>query len=74
MEETRHRRQVHVDDLLKFRVDAVVLMAATLSPKLAEQCRNEHVPLIFWGRKPQKSKGSLCDGDRKQPGRRSADR
>jgi len=31
----------NVEALLKFRVDALVLMAATLSSKLAEQCRAE---------------------------------
>ena len=47
---------MHVNDLLKFRVDAIVLMAATPSLKLAEQCRAERIPLIFFGRRPRYSK------------------
>jgi DNA-binding LacI/PurR family transcriptional regulator len=37
---------VLVEDLLQYRVDAVFLMAAGLSPPLAERCRNEGVPVI----------------------------
>jgi DNA-binding LacI/PurR family transcriptional regulator len=45
---------VHVEDLLKYRVDALLLMATTLSPKLAEQCRDAGIPIIFFNRRPPK--------------------
>jgi DNA-binding LacI/PurR family transcriptional regulator len=40
----------HVEDLLKFRVDALLLMAATLSPKLTTRCRDEGVPIVSFNR------------------------
>lgn len=40
----------HVEDLLKYRVDALMLMAASLSPALADRCRDEGVPVISFGR------------------------
>lgn len=40
-----------VEDLLKYRVDALLLMAATLSPQLAERCHNEKIPVIFFNRR-----------------------
>jgi len=46
----------HVENLLKFRVDALVLVATTLSPKLVEQCRAEGVRAIFLSRKPRNGK------------------
>lgn len=39
-----------VEDLLNYRVDALLLMAVGLSPELAEQCRAEGVPVISFGR------------------------
>jgi len=61
---------VHVDDLLKFRVDALVLMAATLSPKLAQQCRAEGIPLVFFGRRPRFSKDFVSVAGNNQEGGR----
>ncbi|CAN7279118.1 LacI family DNA-binding transcriptional regulator [Phenylobacterium sp. LjRoot219] len=49
----------HVEDLLKYRVDAVLLMAASLSPRQAEQCQAEGVPVISLGRSPL-APGSLA--------------
>lgn len=45
----------HVEDLLKYRVDALLLVAASLSSKLAEQCRDEGIPVISFGRRPPRS-------------------
>ena len=45
---------VHVEDLLKYRVDALLLMATSLSPRLAEQCRDAGIPTIFFNRRPPK--------------------
>jgi DNA-binding LacI/PurR family transcriptional regulator len=42
----------HVEDLLKYRVDAVLLMAASLSPAMTDQCGAEGVPVISFGRAP----------------------
>ena len=46
-----------VEGLLKYRVDALVLMAASLSPKLADQCHDAGIPLISFNRPPRKTKG-----------------
>lgn len=48
---------VHVEDLLKYRVDALLLMAASLSPKMADQCVAEGVPVISFGRSADKMAG-----------------
>jgi DNA-binding LacI/PurR family transcriptional regulator len=48
---------VQVEDLLKFRVDAVVLMAASLSSSLAEQCCDQGIPVICFNRPPRKTRG-----------------
>lgn len=44
-----------VEDLLKYRVDALLLMATDLSPKLAERCHQEKIPVIFFNRQPRKT-------------------
>jgi DNA-binding LacI/PurR family transcriptional regulator len=41
---------VHVEDLLKYQVDALVLISANLSANIAEQCRSAAIPVIFLGR------------------------
>ena len=38
---------VQVEDLLKYRVDGLILMWTSLSPALAEQCRKEGIPVVF---------------------------
>jgi DNA-binding LacI/PurR family transcriptional regulator len=64
---------VYVDDLLKFRVDAVVLMAATLSSKLADQCRAESIPLVFFGRRSGNTKDDISvAGNNREGGRQIA--
>lgn len=45
---------VHVEDLLKFRVDALLLMGTHLSPLLAQQCRKEGIRVIAFSRPPKK--------------------
>lgn len=47
----------HVEGLLKYRVDAVLLMAVSLSPKMARQCRDEGIPIISFIRSARKLKG-----------------
>jgi DNA-binding LacI/PurR family transcriptional regulator len=42
-----------VEELLKFRVEAVLLMSATLSAKLTGQCQREGVPLIGFTHPPK---------------------
>lgn len=37
---------VHVEDLLRYRVDALVLISANLSEKIAQQCRAAEIPMI----------------------------
>ncbi len=44
---------VQVQDLLNYRVDALILMSTSLSSPLARQCRAEGVPVIFFNRHAQ---------------------
>lgn len=44
---------VQVDDLLRYRVDALLLMSANISRELAERCRRDGIPLIFFNRRPR---------------------
>ena len=65
---------VHAEELLKYRVDALILIASSLSPKLEEQCHNEGILVIFLNRRPR----STLDfagviGDNREGGRRIAD-
>jgi DNA-binding LacI/PurR family transcriptional regulator len=46
-----------VEDLLKYRVDALLLMSASLSEGLAERCRDESIPVIFFSRRPRVTSG-----------------
>src|SRR4029077_16704724 len=39
---------VHVEDLLKYRVDALVLMGIGLSTKLAKHCHDKGIPVVFF--------------------------
>jgi DNA-binding LacI/PurR family transcriptional regulator len=41
---------VHVEDLLRYRVDALVLISANMSAKIAEQCRAADIPVITLAR------------------------
>jgi DNA-binding LacI/PurR family transcriptional regulator len=49
--ESNATADVPVEDLLKYRVDGLVLMWTTMSPALAEQCRNEGIPVVFFNRR-----------------------
>jgi DNA-binding LacI/PurR family transcriptional regulator len=62
----------HVDDLLKFRVDAIVLMATTLSPKLADQCHAAGIPVVFFSRRPRSSNSISVSGNNREGGRQIA--
>lgn len=42
-----------VDSLLQFRVDSLLLMSASLSSELAEQCRANGIPVIYFNRTPE---------------------
>lgn len=44
---------VQVEDLLRYRVDALLLMSANISLPLAEKCRRDGIPLIFFNRRPR---------------------
>lgn len=54
-----HTADVHVEDLLKYRVDALLLMAASLSAKLAERCREAGIPVVLFHRLSQKGPGMV---------------
>ncbi len=47
---------VHVEDLLRYRVDAVLLLTTIVSTTLAERCQAEGVPIISFNRPPRGSK------------------
>jgi len=55
--ESNATSDVQVEDLLKYRVDGLVLMWTTVSSALAEQCRNEGIPMIFFNRRAGTTKG-----------------
>ena len=56
---------LHVENLLNFRVEALLLMATTLSAKLVEQCQAAHVRIIFFNRRPpKKNLPSIIENDR----------
>ncbi|MFT3964859.1 MAG: LacI family DNA-binding transcriptional regulator [Sphingobium sp.] len=44
---------VQVEDLLRYRVDALLLMSANISRDLAARCRRDGIPLIFFNRRPR---------------------
>ncbi|HEX7856810.1 MAG TPA: LacI family DNA-binding transcriptional regulator [Sphingobium sp.] len=44
---------VQVEDLLRYRVDALLLMSANISEELAKRCRRDDIPLIFFNRRPR---------------------
>jgi DNA-binding LacI/PurR family transcriptional regulator len=48
---------VHVEDLLKFRVDVLLLMSANLSAELIERCKAARIPVIFFNRMSRKPDG-----------------
>jgi DNA-binding LacI/PurR family transcriptional regulator len=47
----------HVEDLLKYRVDALFLQGIGLSTKLAEQCRRRGIPVVFFNLGSREVKG-----------------
>ena len=46
----------HIEDLLKYRVDALFLMGITLSTKLAEQCRDKGVQTVLFNHRSRSIK------------------
>jgi len=55
--ESNATADLQVEDLLKYRVDGLVLMWTTVSPSLAEQCRDEGIPMIFFNRRAGTTEG-----------------
>lgn len=49
---------VHVEDLLNFRVDALVLISANMSLTLAERCFAARIPVIHFNRVVKSARGS----------------
>ena len=47
-----------VEELLKYQVDALLMMASGMSTAMAQRCQNEGVPVIFFNRPPQKIGGT----------------
>jgi DNA-binding LacI/PurR family transcriptional regulator len=65
---------VQVEDLLKFRVDALLLMSANLSPSLVGRCRSTALPVIFFNRMSRKPDGMWgVTGDNRRGGRKIAE-
>lgn len=48
-----HNADILVEDLLRYRVDSLILMSASISFELAEKCRREGIQLIFFNRRPK---------------------
>lgn len=49
--ETDASADLHVEHLLKYRVDGLVLMWTSISQRSAEQCRAEGIPVVFLNRR-----------------------
>ncbi|MFT4027005.1 MAG: LacI family DNA-binding transcriptional regulator [Novosphingobium sp.] len=49
--ESNASADLHVEDLLKYRVDGLVLMWTSISAKSAEECRREGIPVVFLNRR-----------------------
>lgn len=56
-EEDNCAADVHVEDLLKYQIDALILISANLSLKIATQCRLAGIPVIFLSRLGRTTKG-----------------
>jgi DNA-binding LacI/PurR family transcriptional regulator len=65
---------IHVEDLLKFQVDALLLMSANLSPELTERCKAARMPVIFFNRMSRKPDGMWgVTGDNRHGARKIAE-
>ena len=65
---------VHAEELFKYRVDALILIASSLSPKLEEQCHDEGILVIFLNRRPRASLNfASISGDNREGGRKIAE-
>jgi DNA-binding LacI/PurR family transcriptional regulator len=65
---------VHAEELLKYRVDALILIASSLSPKLEEQCHDEGILVIFLNRRPRATLNfASIIGDNREGGRKIAE-
>jgi DNA-binding LacI/PurR family transcriptional regulator len=61
---------VHAEELFKYRVDALILIASSLSPTLEERCHDEGVLVIFLNRRPRASLNfASVVGDNRNGGR-----
>jgi DNA-binding LacI/PurR family transcriptional regulator len=49
---------VHVEDLLNFRIDALILISANMSPALAERCRSAGIRVIHFNRVVRSAQGT----------------
>ncbi|MBR9794182.1 MAG: substrate-binding domain-containing protein [Gammaproteobacteria bacterium] len=48
--EANQQADTSIEDMLNYRVDALILMATTLSSSLAEQCQAAGIPVVFVNR------------------------
>lgn len=65
---------VQAEELFKYRVDALILIASSLSPKLEEQCHDEGILVIFLNRRPRASLNfASIVGDNREGGRKMAE-
>jgi DNA-binding LacI/PurR family transcriptional regulator len=72
-EDSDRAADVQVEDLLKYRVDALLLMSADLSPKLASRCQDAGIPVFFFNRFGGKTGGIVSvTGDYRNGGRKIA--
>ena len=50
----------HVEDLLKYRVDALFLLGISLSARLAKQCRDKGIKVVFFNLRSREIKDFAC--------------
>jgi len=61
-EKDKATADVHVEDLLKYRVDSLVLIAANISTTLADHCRASGIPVIHFNRVGKNASGITITG------------
>ena len=55
--------ETSIQEVLQYRLDALVLLATALSPTLAVQCRDARVPIVLYNRSSSEPGVSTVNGD-----------
>ncbi len=61
--ESNQQADASIEDMLNYRVDALILMATTLSSSLAERCQTAGIPVVFVNRINHATRCSSVTGE-----------